>query len=161
MKTIETKMIEKILQTSLFSSNPRLAKEYGTTEVTIGFHRNGKGDEIVDFMSYDAQKEIFRCYEIKVTMEDFHSGAKKSWCGNYNYLVLSKELYTQQSLKKWTEDLPDGIGIVVINTSTADKKTVLNPKKKEISDNQKDILKSSLLRTLFYQNQNDNWYLRK
>ena len=38
-------------------------------------------------------KDLFRCYEIKVTMQDFRSKAKKSWYGNYNYLVISSKLY--------------------------------------------------------------------
>lgn len=161
MKRIETMVIEKILMSSLYGSNPKLAKEYGTTEVTIGFSRENKGKELVDFLSYDPKKDIFRCYEIKVTMQDFHSSAKKSWYGNYNYLVLSKELYRKQPLEWWKNEIPAGVGIIVVNVNTCEKETLLKGKYQDISEDTYNMLKDSLIRTLFYQNQNDKWYLRK
>lgn len=36
MKREETKIIEQVLYENLFETNPKLAKEYGTEEVTIG-----------------------------------------------------------------------------------------------------------------------------
>lgn len=161
MKRIETMIIEKILQQSLFGTNPKLAKEYGTTEVTISHYGMTGGKEIVDFMSYDVDKDTFRCYEIKVTMQDFHSKAKKSWYGNYNYLVLSRELYEEKPLDWWINEIPSDVGIIVIDPTTTEKKTVVKPKKKNIPIEYTNVLRNSLLRTLFYQNQNDNWYLRK
>lgn len=160
MKRIETKRIEKALLLSCFGANPRLAKEYGTTEVTIDFPRNGNGRELVDFMSYDAKKNLFRCYEIKVTMADFKSKAKKSWYGNYNYLVLSKALYLEQSLENWKMSIPSHVGILVVNPESQSRKTIRKAVFTEISEEDKDMLKHSLIRTLFYQNQNNDWYLR-
>lgn len=145
---------------SCFGANPRLAKEYGTTEVTIDFQRNGNGRELVDFMSYDAKKNLFRCYEIKVTMADFKSKAKKSWYGNYNYLVLSKDLYLEQSLEDWKMSIPSHVGILVVNPESQSRKTIRKAVFTEISEEDKDMLKRSLIRTLFYQNQNNDWYLR-
>lgn len=161
MKRVDTMVIEKMLLNSCFGSNPKLAREYGTNEVTIDFQRNGNGREIVDFLSYDPKKDIFRCYEIKVTMADFHSKAKKSWYGNYNYLVISSDLYTEQSLEQWEKEVPKHVGIIVINTSTLEKETVKKSRRCDIDTKINIMLKDSLLRTLFYQNQNDNWYLRK
>ena len=161
MKRIETMIIEKVLLRSCFGANPKLAKEYGTTEVTIDFQRNGNGRELVDFISYDPKKDIFRCMEIKISMQDFRSNAKKSWYGNYNYLVLSYDLYQEQSLDNWKSEIPAHVGIIVINTSTLERETVKRSSAIEIDDVQKDMLKNSLIRTLFYQNQNDSWYLRK
>ena len=112
-------------------------------------------------MNYDPKNDIIRCYEIKVTMQDFYSKAKKSWYGNYNYLVLSEELYRMHSVEEWKEKIPKNIGIIVINTKTLRKYNVSHTTKVEIDENQKEMLKSSLIRTLFYQNQNANWYLRK
>lgn len=160
MKKIETMIIEKVLLSSLFGANPKLAKEYGTTEVTVDFQRNGKKKELVDFISYDAKRNVFRCYEIKVSMQDLRSKAKKSWYGNYNYLVISRDLYRKQSLTLWKEELPKDVGLIVIDPVTTDKATVLKAKFRDISDEDKNMLKNSLLRTLFYQNQNNNWYLR-
>lgn len=85
MKREETKIIEQTLYRNLFGNNPKLAREYGTNEVTLGFSRDGRINngktEIVDFLSYDVRKDLFRCYEIKVTMSDFRSHAAKSWYG--------------------------------------------------------------------------------
>lgn len=51
---------------------------YGCEEVTIGFYKDGHGDEIVDFCTMDSNG-IIRCYEIKISMNDLKSKAKKSW----------------------------------------------------------------------------------
>lgn len=155
MKRSETLIIEQALHDSLFGSNPALAKEYGTTEVTLGFCRNGRINgktEIVDFMSYDMKKDIYRCYEIKVTMQDFKSHASKSWYGNYNYLVLSQELYNQQGLDWWKERIPEYAGIIAINTKTGSRETIKRASYRNVTDEHKQALKDSLLRTLFYQN---------
>lgn len=153
MKRTETTIIENVLHKSLFGANPKLAKEYGTTEVTIDFPRNGNGRELVDFMSYEPKNHVFRCYEIKVTMQDFHSKAKKSWYGNYNYLVVSNELYAEQTLDEWKAEIPLHVGIIVVDTVTTKKQTVKKALKKDITVEQSNVLKDSLLRTLFYKNQ--------
>lgn len=150
-----------MLLKSCFGSNPKLAKEYGTAEVTIDFQRNGNGQELVDFISYDPEKNIFRCYEIKVTMQDFRSKAKKSWYGNYNYLVISNALFKQQSLDNWKAEIPDNVGIIVVDIETASKSVVKKNKAVNIDDAQQNALRNSMIRTLFYQNQKPEWYLRK
>ncbi len=160
MKTDKTIVIEKILKKSLFGSNPKLAKEYGGTEVTIGFQRDKHQKQIVDFMSYDPKNAIFRCYEIKVSTSDFRSKAMKSWVGHFNYLVLTEELFDQQSLDVWKSEIPDYVGIIVVNITDSGKKTIKKAARVNISDCQSSTLKDSLIRTLFYQNQNPNWYLR-
>lgn len=152
MKTEQTLIIEKVLLRGCFGANPSLAIEYGTSEVTIGFQRNGNGKEIVDFLSYDAKKNIYRCYEIKVSMQDFRSAAKKSWYGNYNYLVVSSELLAEQSKEKWKKDLPEGVGLIAVDIATEEKITILSPRRQAITAETEDVLKTSLLRTLFYQN---------
>ena len=156
MKTEQTLIIEKVLLSGCFGANPSLAIEYGTSEVTIGFQRNGNGKEIVDFLSYDAKKNIYRCYEIKVSMQDFRSKAKKSWYGNYNYLVLSSELFSEQTKSEWKKELPDGVGLIVVNTHTGEKNTVISPKRQNITPEISNELQTSLLRTLFYQNVKKN-----
>ena len=42
MKRSETIIIESVLYQDLFGTNPSLAKEYGTTEVTIQFPKKKK-----------------------------------------------------------------------------------------------------------------------
>lgn len=154
MKRQETRIIEKVLYENLFGTNQSLAKEYGTTEVTI--QRKGQKKELVDFMSYNIKKDIFRCYEIKVSMQDFWSKAAKSWYGNYNYLVVSKELYLQRSLDWWKEQIPKHVGIIWINPDGKYhyKEVVRRPVFLKLSQEEKDLLKNSLLRTLFYKSRN-------
>ena len=83
-KTEETLIIEDVLYQNLFGSNPCLAREYGTKEVTVTLLKEKKVKEIVDFLSYNAKKDEFRCYEIKVSMADFKSKAAKTWmCFSY------------------------------------------------------------------------------
>ena len=85
---------ETIVLENALIKQTREKRIYGCEEITIGFHNGGRGNEIVDFMTMDS-KGIIKCYEIKVTMEDLKSKAKKSWYGNYNYLVVSEELYNK------------------------------------------------------------------
>ncbi|AVK61730.1 hypothetical protein C5Z25_08040 [Lactobacillus sp. CBA3605] len=66
---------------------------------------------IVDTLSYqqlaDGQVE-WRCYELKVTKADFHSKAKLSFIGNYNYFVLPKKLYDEVAA-----EIPAHIGVLI------------------------------------------------
>ena len=39
------------------------------------------------------EKGDFYCYEIKSSVEDFHSGHGLNFIGDYNYLVMPKEVY--------------------------------------------------------------------
>lgn len=155
MKRKETLVIEEILYKGLYGSNPRLAREYGAKEVTLGFARDNRirgKTEIVDFLSYDMKKDIYKCYEIKISMQDFKSDARKSWYGNYNYLVISKDLYSQEKLDWWKKQIPKEIGIIVVNIESGRKENVKRSSYQDIPDDNKNILKNSLLRTLFYQN---------
>ena len=109
MKRTETIELEQGLE--------KLAKEkrwYGCEEITIGFYGNGHGNEICDYILMDS-KGIIRCYELKVTKQDLKSHAKKSWYGNYNYLVVTNELYEKiiSQGESWNDYLPDGVGLMV------------------------------------------------
>lgn len=88
----------------------RSKRLYGCEEVTIGFPNNGHGNEIVDFMTMDS-KGILRCYEIKVSLSDLKSKAKKSWYGHYNYLAVTEDLY--RKVTDWSIYIPKYIGIMV------------------------------------------------
>lgn len=72
-------------------------------EVTIGFG----GKERVDYMTYDT-KGVWRCYEVKASLADFRSRAKATFCGHYNYYVLTPELY-----EKVKGELPAHVGAYV------------------------------------------------
>jgi len=66
---------------------------------------------IVDTLSYqqlpDGQRD-WRCYELKVTKADFHSKAKLSFIGNYNYFVLPQKLYEVVA-----DEIPAHIGVLI------------------------------------------------
>lgn len=104
---------------------------FGCFEVTIGWF----GKERVDYLTYDT-KGIFRCYEIKVSVSDFRSKAKKTFCGHYNYFVMTDELF-----QKVKGEIPAHIGVYV------GASCVKRPKKQELLLDEQ-ILKDSLLRSL-------------
>lgn len=124
---------------------------YGCEEITIGFVNAGYGNEIVDFMTMDS-KGILRCYEIKVTLQDLKSKAKKSWHGHFNYLVVSSDLYRKVS--DWKEYLPDGVGLIRAypqkHGSSWGLECVHNPKKQQITDDMNTMLKESIVRSMYY-----------
>jgi hypothetical protein len=109
---------------------------FGCFEVTIGWY----GNERVDYMTYDT-KGIWRCYEIKVSKSDFHSKAKKTFIGHYNYFVMPKELY--EEIK---EEIPSHVGVYCGNY------LVKRPKKQELGVKDQ-ILKDSMIRSLSRENE--------
>ena len=137
-KTEETLMLEQALD-----DRCRKRREYGCAEVTIGFKSTGKGDEIADFMSMDS-KGIFRCYEIKVSLQDLRSEAKKSWYGDYNYLVVSESLYMQSPA--WGNYIPPYAGIM----AGRNLKIMRQAKKRPVSDEERNMLKDSLIRSVYW-----------
>jgi hypothetical protein len=123
---------------------------YGCEEVTIGFDNGGfdnggfagRGKEIVDFMTMDS-KGIIKCYEIKITLQDLKSDAKKSWFGHYNYLVITQELFNQ--IDNFSKYIPSHIGVLIGTTSSGIKAI-----KQEISTEQEIMLKESLVRSIYF-----------
>ena len=86
-------------------------------------------------MTYDT-KGIWRCYEIKISKSDFHSKNHNTFVGNYNYYVLTNELYEQIK-----DEIPDGIGVYV------GASLVKRAKKRELQVD-KQILNDSMIRSL-------------
>lgn len=83
MKTQTTKKLEKLLSQKFDSRS-----EFYVFECTYGWY----GKEIVDCIMYNCQREVY-CYEIKQSLQDFHSKNKLSFFGNKNYFVMPYELY--------------------------------------------------------------------
>ena len=123
--------------------NTREKRIYGCEEITIGFYNGGKGNEIVDFMTMDS-KGIIKCYEIKVTLEDLKSKAKKSWYGKYNYLVVTEELYNK--VEDWSLYIPRKVGILVGSQLVSRR----NCKKQDLDTQTEIMLKESMSRSMFY-----------
>ena len=104
---------------------------FGCFEVTIGWF----GNERVDYLTFDT-KGIWRCYEVKVSVADFRSKAKKTFCGHFNYYVLTQELYD-----KVKDEIPSHIGVYVHGFCAKRAK-----KQELIVDEQ--VLKDSFIRSL-------------
>ena len=71
---------------------------------------------IVDTLSYQELPSgdiEWRCYELKVTKSDFHSKAKLSFVGHYNYFVLPLKLYQAVAT-----EIPAGIGVLIYRPFT-------------------------------------------
>jgi hypothetical protein len=104
---------------------------FGCHEVTIGWF----GDERVDYLTFDTDG-IWRCYEIKVSKSDFHSKAKNTFVGHFNYYVMPDELYEEVK-----DEIPAEIG--VHNGGHVIKK----PKKQSLGVSE-DVLLRSFARSL-------------
>ena len=145
MKRLETLELENLL-----IKDTRDKGLYGCEEITIGFVNNGHGNEIVDFMTMDS-KGIIRCYEIKVSLQDLKSNAKKSWYGNYNYLVTTKELYDK--IDDWNEYIPADVGIIIDEVNWTKQKALIikrKCKKKTIDEQTQIMLKESMVRSIYH-----------
>ncbi|MDP5277268.1 hypothetical protein, partial [Chengkuizengella axinellae] len=125
-KTEETIRLER----QIYSATQKMGV-FGCFEVTIGWY----GKERVDYITYDT-KNIWRCYEIKVSVSDFRSKAHNTFCGHYNYYVMTRDLF-----EKVKDEIPSHIGVYVDGTS------VKRAKKQELTVDI-EILKNSLIRSL-------------
>ncbi|CAJ1190234.1 hypothetical protein FD33_GL000333 [Companilactobacillus paralimentarius DSM 13238 = JCM 10415] len=101
MKTKLTKNLESTLY--------QYCKEQGSYVVEEVSMPDDKG--IVDTLSYQQLRNDqieWRCYELKVTKSDFHSKAKLSFIGNYNYFVLPQKLFEEVA-----DEIPSHIGVLI------------------------------------------------
>lgn len=126
-KTEETIKLEK----DIFKATKKQGV-FGCMEVTIGWW----GKERVDYITYDT-KGIWRCFEIKVSKADFHSKAKKTFIGHYNYFVMPSKLYEQVK-----DEIPNHIGVYCGSS------LVKRAKKQELGVDEQ-TLKDSMIRSLY------------
>lgn len=126
-KTEETIKLEK----DIFKTTQKQGV-FGCMEVTIGWW----GKERVDYITYDT-KGIWRCFEIKVSKADFHSKAKKTFIGHYNYYVMPSKLYEQVK-----DEIPNHIGVYCGSS------LVKRAKRQELGVDEQ-ILKDSMIRSLY------------
>ena len=125
-----TKIIEKELY-----KNISPFKEFGCHEVTLGWF----GREIVDFITYSTDR-IIRCYEIKVSKEDFKSKAKLSFFGHFNYYVMPIGLWHELR-----SEIKQEIGVYAY-----DGNCLVNVKKatRQELKADKEVILSSMVRSL-------------
>ena len=110
MKTQKTKDLEELLRKKFNSQN-----DFYVFECTIGWC----GSEIVDCIKYNCQRET-TCYEIKQSIQDFHSKNKLTFIGNKNYFVMPYSLY-----EKVKNEIPYEIGVYVAIDHMEQKEEVI------------------------------------
>lgn len=129
------------------------AKWFGCLEVTIGWYGKGR----VDYMTMDC-KEIFRCYELKVSKQDFKSSHGHNFVGHFNYYVMPSNVF-----KEVMDLIPKHIGIYTWNGRYLT--LIKRPKKQELKVDI-NILKNSMIRSLnrdatkFYNSKNGDYLNR-
>lgn len=151
--------LTKLCESALWKEHAKMGV-FGCFEVSIGWDSR----EIVDFITYKTNNE-FRCYEIKVSKSDFHSKAKLSFVGDYNYYVMPVTLYQELRLEAkkraekddWfkgdSENIFDirlknqGIGLIVV-TETGLLSNKISAKRKNVSHGTKSTLLESMVRSL-------------
>ena len=142
-KTLQTKHLEMCLYNNCQNNGI-----YGCEEITIGFAHNGHGNEICDFITMDS-RGTFRCYEIKVTMADFHSKAHLSWYGHYNYIMVPKDMY--ESHKEEIErGIPGDVGICTETEFSYQDPINIRKKSKrrELSNQELTMISQSVIRSM-------------
>ena len=116
---------------------------FGCFEVTIGWF----GKERVDFMTYSTDNTI-RCYEIKVTMADLKSTAKQTFIGDYNYLVVTQDLWELIQLDNSLGWKYYYQGILVFKNSSVGITSVKKAKKQQVSIGTRATVLESMVRSL-------------
>lgn len=101
MKTSLTLDVEKALYHYCLEQNFTVVEEVSLPE-DLG---------IVDTLALEWLKSgelMWRCYEIKVSKSDFHSKARLTFAGDFNYFVLPLELF-----EKVAAEIPEKVGVMV------------------------------------------------
>ena len=123
-----TKLLSGLLEHYINPNND--TRIYWAKEVTFDYGTNHSVR--VDYMRFKPvnntvsgiEKGDFYCYEIKSSVEDFHSKNGHNFIGEYNYYVMPKDVYDTVQC-----EIPFGIGVIVL---TQDKLTLIRkPHKKD------------------------------
>lgn len=147
MKTKTTKNLEKLLSQKFDNRN-----EFYVFECTYGWY----GKEIVDCVMYNCQREVC-CYEIKQSLQDFHSKNKLSFFGNKNYFVMPYELYKKVEREIYTNFPNVGVYVPIKTPEFGDKDYIFDiydqlvcikqARKQELKAD-KEVILSSMLRSM-------------
>ena len=95
---------------------------------------NGFTNERVDLLTYDV-KGTWRFYELKVSVADFHSKAKHTFLGNFNYYVMPIEVY-----EKVKSEIPKSVGCYVSKHGGC--WSIKKAEKQELKVNENALLKA-------------------
>ena len=109
-----TKELRAALYNYLSQQGTYICHEVEIPIVADHFEKTGIIHGRVDMLSYEKpyklgkEPAVIRCYELKISKEDFHSINGHNFIGNYNYYVVPPDLYP-----KIKDEIPDGIGCLV------------------------------------------------
>lgn len=147
MKTQVTRKLEKLLSQKFDNRS-----EFYVFECTYGWY----GKEIVDCIMYNCQREVC-CYEIKQSLQDFHSKNKLSFFGNKNYFVMPYELYKKVEQEIYTNFPNIGVYVPIKTPEFGDKDYIFDiydqlvcikqARKQELKAD-KEVILSSMLRSM-------------
>lgn len=147
MKTQRTKDLEKLLEKRFDNRN-----DFYVFECTYGWY----GKEIVDCIMYNCQREVC-CYEIKQSVQDFHSKNTLSFFGNKNYFVMPYELYKKVSNEIYNNYPYVGVYVPIKTPEVGEKDYVydifdqlhcIKPARKQELKADKEVILSSMLRSM-------------
>lgn len=107
-----TKMLSLAIQKHINPDNDN--RVYWAKEVTFNYMAENMCR--VDFMQFKPvnnttsgiEKGNFYCYEVKSSVEDFHSKNGHNFIGDFNYYVMPKEVY-----EKVKDEIPYRVGVYV------------------------------------------------
>ena len=120
-----TKALSKALEQHINPKND--TRIYSAREVSFDY---GTGHGVrVDYMLFKPmnntisgiEKGDFYCYEVKSSVEDFHSDCGHNFIGDYNYYVMPENVY-----EKVSSEIPWGVGVLVSSLVESDKKVPLS-----------------------------------
>lgn len=105
-----TKHLSKLTEELINPHND--ARIYWAKEVTFDYA--SKNAKRVDYMKFKPinntvsgiEKGDFYCYEVKSSVEDFHSKNGHNFIGDFNYYIMPEEVYAAVSL-----EIPYDIGV--------------------------------------------------
>ena len=147
MKTQVTRKLEKLLSQKFDNRS-----EFYVFECTYGWY----GKEIVDCIMYNCQREVC-CYEIKQSLQDFHSKNKLSFFGNKNYFVMPYELYKKVEREIYTNFPNIGVYVPIKTPEFGDKDYIFDvydqlvcikqARRQELKAD-KEVILSSMLRSM-------------
>lgn len=141
-------MITKDLETRLINHFSKQG-QYLTLEMKVPIYDYDDwshafdGNERVDVCMI--WKGSWYFFELKVTVADFRSKAKKSFQGNYNYFVMPKEIY--EKVKDEIKAKYPGVGCYVYNDTMYELQCVMPAKRQDLKVKEEN-LKIAFVRSL-------------
>ena len=105
-----TKRLSELTEKLINPNND--SRIYWAREVTFDYITSNRIR--VDYMRFEPlnttisgiEKGDFYCYEIKSSVEDFHSKNGHNFIGDYNYYIMPSEVY-----QKVSAEIPFGVGV--------------------------------------------------